>query len=164
MKVPLTLNGEQQIWEIDNRDILVDVLRQKKLLSVKCGCGTLNCGACTVLMDGRAVLSCVIPAVAVKDSTVETLEYCLKTPLCSVILDAFAKVNIQLCGYCNAGKILTAYSLINLYQRPSRQLIYDYVKEFNCLCTETDILIQGIILAANTYWSQRGRELHYGNF
>ena len=38
------------------------------------------------------------------------------------------------------------------------------VKEFNCLCTETDILIQGIILAANTYWSQRGRELHYGNF
>ena len=73
-------------------------------------------------------------------------------------------MNIQLCGYCNAGKILTAYSLINLYQRPSRQLIYDYVKEFNCLCTETDILIQGIILAANTYWSQRGRELHYGNF
>ena len=70
----------------------------------------------------------------------------------------------QLCVYVNSGKILAAYTSINLYQRPSRQLIYDYVKEFNCLCTETDILIQGIIFAANTYWSQRGRELHYGNF
>lgn len=148
MKIPLILNREQKILEVDPAEKLIDALRREHLCSVKSGCGSGRCGSCSVLLDGKPIPSCIIPAAAVRDSEVVTLEYFSLTEMYRIIMDSFNKVDIKLCGYCNAGKIFAAYDLIQTYQRPDRQLIYETVKHFTCSCTETDQLVQGIYTAA----------------
>ena len=68
-------------------------------------------------------------------------------------MESFEKAGVQLCGFCNAGKILGTYSLISTYQRPSHQLIYDMVRHFDCSCTEQDSLMQGIVFAVAAFQS-----------
>ena len=106
-----------------------------------------------MLLDGKAVPTCIIPFVAVRDASIVTMEQFSKTKEYELIMESFEKAGIQLCGFCNAGKILGTYSLISTYQRPSQQLMYDMVRHFNCSCTEQDSLVQGIIYAVAAFQS-----------
>ncbi len=153
MKIPLKLNGEQKIFEADPTEKLMDTLRRENLISVKCGCSKGFCGSCTVLLDGHAVPSCIIPVAAVRESEVETLEYFSTRSIYDVIVTHFNKLGLNMCGYCNSGKILATYDLIKTYKYPTRQQIYDMVRHFNCPCTETDDLINGII-SVSKYFSK----------
>ncbi|MBR6566809.1 MAG: 2Fe-2S iron-sulfur cluster binding domain-containing protein [Spirochaetaceae bacterium] len=148
MKVPIKLNDNELVLEADPSMTLLDVLRREGFISPKLGCSRGSCGACTVLLDGKAIPTCIVPLVVARDATIVTLEYFSKTKEHELIMEAFAKAGIQLCGFCNSGKILGAYSLITTHPRPSRQLIYDMVRHFDCSCTEQDSLIQGILYAS----------------
>lgn len=148
MKVPIKLNDDNLVLEADPSISLLDVLRREGLVSPKLGCGKGSCGACTVLLDGKAIPTCIIPLVVVRNATIVTLEHFSKTKEYDLIMDSFARAGLQLCGYCNAGKILGTYSLITANPRPSKQLIYDMVRHFDCSCTEQEALIQGVIYAS----------------
>lgn len=157
MKIPVILNGEITVLEADPALSLLKVLRREGIISAKLGCTTGRCDSCTVLVGGRAVASCLIPLAAVRDATIITLEYFSKTPEYKVIIEAFGKAGIKLCGYCNAGKILATYSLISTHKHPSLQLVQDTVRHFNCSCTEQDDLVQGIMYAGAAFQTQSGQ-------
>ena len=153
MKIPITLNGEMRVLEADPSMSLLEVLRREGFISAKLGCAQGRCGSCTVLVDGKAVPTCILAFVAVRDASIVTMEQFSKTKEYELIMESFEKAGIQLCGFCNAGKILGTYSLISTYQRPSQQLMYDMMRHFNCSCTEQDSLVQGIIYAVAAFQS-----------
>lgn len=156
MKIPMVLNGEHKILEAEPSEMLMEVLRRENLFSVKCGCSAGVCGSCTVLLDSRAVPSCIIPVAAVRESSVETLEFFSHNPMYRIITDSFVKAGVNMCGYCNAGKIFAACDLIRTHKTPSRDIILETVCHFNCSCTETDMLIKGIQRAALAWEKEVG--------
>ncbi|MBE6344995.1 MAG: 2Fe-2S iron-sulfur cluster binding domain-containing protein [Spirochaetaceae bacterium] len=157
MKIPIHLNQEQKILEADPSEKLINVLRREGLISVKCGCTTGICGACTVLLDNKAIPSCIIPVAAIRGSKVETLEYFSKTEEYKIITDTFSALEIKLCGYCDAGKIFAAYELMVNCKEIDSKKVYDTVKYFNCGCTETNQLVKAIIEAITAWKSQKRR-------
>jgi aerobic carbon-monoxide dehydrogenase small subunit len=148
MKIPLTLNGSKTVIEAESDEKLLAVLRREGCLSVKCGCGKGICGACTVLLNTKPVPSCLIPVGIVRDCDIVTMEYFTKTEEYQDIMDGFSKAGIHLCGWCNAGKIFAAWSIISSYSRPTRKIINEEVSHLSPCCTDKDTLINGILYAA----------------
>lgn len=157
MKIPVTLNDKKTVLEAEPSEKLMEVLRREHLYSVKCGCGRGLCGDCTILLDGHAVPSCTIPVGMVRDSTIVTLEYFQTFPIYSDIINGFAQAGIHLCGYCNAGKIFTAYEVLETYYRPDRAQLYAAINTFDCCCTDRDSLANGILYAVAAKHSREGR-------
>ncbi len=157
MKIPIILNEALTVLDEDPSASLLHVLRKAGLLCAKRGCSQGHCGSCTVLLDDRAVASCIIPMAVVRDATIVTLEHFSKRRECALIMESFSKAGIRLCGYCNAGKILATYSLISAYGRPSRQLVCDTVRRLDCPCTEHDSLVQGVMYAVAAFQADSGR-------
>lgn len=149
MQIPLTVNDQQLIIEADCDEPLLDVLRRNNFISAKSGCREGKCGACTVLLDGRPVPSCILTAAAVRGGTITTLEQFSKTALYADIMAGFEQAGIHLCGYCNAGKIFAAYSLITSGRALTRDSIRAQTAHLPCQCTDQNTLINGILLAAN---------------
>lgn len=162
MKIPITLNNEKYILEAEPSEKLLHVLRREKLVSVKHGCQTASCGACQVLLDGKAVASCHIPVGIVMDSNIITLEYFSKTEFYSEIMRGFEKAGISLCGYCNAGKIFLTYEIINTMTQPTREKIAAITNKLNDCCVEQDILINGILYAYAIHY-EKGKLRKNGN-
>ena len=147
MNIPVTLNGEHIILEDSPDRTLLSVLRRIKLLSVKRGCEKGICGTCTILLDGKPVPSCKVPVALAKDRSIETLEHFQKTDEYSDIIKGFNKAGIKLCGFCNAGKIFAARTIILSNTKPTRSSIQEQVKHLSPCCTDEDTLINGIIYA-----------------
>lgn len=147
MNIPVTLNGEKTLL-VDSADTsLLSVLRKNKLYSAKRGCEKGICGSCTVLLDGLPVPSCRIPASLVINRNVQTLESFQKTDDYTDIMKGFSKAGIKLCGYCNAGKIFAARTILLSGEKPSRNTIQNQVNHLSPCCTDEDTLINGIIYA-----------------
>jgi aerobic carbon-monoxide dehydrogenase small subunit len=147
MKIPVKLNDKKIVLEAEPDDKLLNVLRRLNLLSVKCGCNEGYCGACTILLDGRPVPSCIIPVAITRDSSIITLEHFSKSEEYQDIISGFNKAGINLCGYCNAGKVFSAWHILNTFMKPDRRTIYEEVNHLAPCCTNTDILINGILYA-----------------
>lgn len=145
MKIPVILNGTKVILEANADESLMKVLHINGCTSVKSGCSTGFCGACTVLLDDKPVASCKIPAGIVRNNDIVTLDYFIKTEEYELITSGFSKAGIKLCGYCNAGKIFAAYQILKLNKLPTRQEITDYVKHLSPCCTDLETLVNGII-------------------
>jgi len=145
MKISVTLNGTKTILEANADDSLMKVLHKSKCASVKSGCTSGFCGACTILLNNIPVPSCKIPAGIVYNNDIVTLDYFTKTEEYSIIMNGFTKAGIKLCGYCNAGKVFAAYQILNLSKMPTRQEIMDYVKHLSPCCTDLETLVNGII-------------------
>lgn len=147
MKIPVTLNGSKVMLECQPDELLMKVLHKNGGISVKCGCTRGFCGACTVLLDDRPVATCKIPTAIIKDADIVTLDYFSKTEEYRYIMDGFTKAGIKLCGYCNAGKIFTAYQCLKMQKQPSRQDITEQVRHLSPCCTDMETLINGILYA-----------------
>ncbi len=147
MKIKITLNGEQKIMDAESNEMLLRVLRREKLYSVKCGCNKGHCGNCMVLLDDKPVPSCLLPIGMIRECTVETLEHFKTNPLYDIIVNSFAQAGIRMCGYCNSGKIFTAYDLIKRTPQPDAKAIYSAIRGLNCCCTDRDTLVNGILRA-----------------
>jgi len=147
MKVPVTLNGSKVILEAAAQESLMKVLHKNGCTTVKSGCDKGYCGACTILLDDKPVASCKIPVGLVKDRDIITLDYFLKTEEHQEIIEGFNKAGIKLCGYCNAGKIFSAYQILKLSKIPTREDIEHEVQNLAPCCTDLETLVNGIIYA-----------------
>lgn len=111
--VTLTVNGKKKTITTDPRRSLLDVLREElHLTGTKYGCGEGRCGACTVLMDGERVLSCVTPVAQANKKSITTIEGLAKGDSLHPVQQAFLAEGAMQCGYCTPGMILTAAALL----------------------------------------------------
>jgi carbon-monoxide dehydrogenase medium subunit len=148
--ITLTVNGTPYHLVVAANELLLNVLRDRlELTGAKYGCGIGECAACTVLMDGRPVLACLVLAVAANGSRILTIEG-LRQPTGE--LDPLQTAFIQhagfQCGFCTPGMILTARSLLAENPTPSEADVRDYLKGNLCRCTGYASIVRAV-LAAN---------------
>lgn len=149
MNIPVIINGERIQLQANPDDKLLDVLRKQNLYLVKLGCGKGTCGSCTILLNGKPVPSCKVPVALVMNQEITTLEYYSKTEQYTYIKKGFEKAGIKLCGYCNAGKVFAATSILENRKKPTRASVKEQIKHLSPCCTDIDTLINGIIYAAD---------------
>ena len=134
--IEFTLNGRKVRVEVEPNELLLNVLREKlNLTGTKYACGIGECGACTVLVDGEAVLSCLTLAIEVDGKNVVTIEGLAKDGKLDVIQEAFLDEGAVQCGYCIPGFILTAKALLKENPSPTEDEIREYIKGNLCRCT-----------------------------
>lgn len=158
MKIPVTLNDKKIFFDAPPEKPLVDVLREMKILSPKKGCGKGFCGFCTVLLDNKAVNSCIIPVGLVKDCSIVTLEHFSKTDMYKDIVRGFKQAGLKLCGFCNAAKIFSTYELLQHSYRPSPEELSHIAEDMTCNCTDKDSFINGILYATANKHEREGRK------
>ncbi|MFA5421960.1 MAG: 2Fe-2S iron-sulfur cluster-binding protein [Bacilli bacterium] len=133
MKVNFVLNGHDVTFEIAPGEYLVDTLRNNHLLSVKKACGEAACGACTVLLDGKPILSCSFLSARAEGRKVTTVE-AIQDEV-DKISDFFSSEGADQCGFCNTGIALTIYALKNEIKNPSDEDIKHFVVGNLCRCS-----------------------------
>ena len=149
MIIPFTLNGEKLYLDARSGDRLLHILRQRfELTEVKESCCAGTCGACTVLLNGIAVPSCVIPAFQIRNCEIVTLSYFKKTEDYGDIEKGFSDAGLSLCGFCDSGKILTTYSIIAASERPAKAEICEALEGVSCSCTAEADLVAAVQKAA----------------
>ena len=145
MIIPFMLNGEKLYLDARPGDRLLHMLRQRfDLAEVKESCSSGVCGTCTVLMNGVAVPSCVIPAFQIRNCEIVTLSYFKKTEDYGDIEKGFSDAGVSLCGFCDSSKILTAYSIIAANDRPNKQEIREMLEGISCRCTAEAELVAAV--------------------
>jgi aerobic carbon-monoxide dehydrogenase small subunit len=119
MKIDCKVNGRPQTIEGDPMRRLLDVLREELgLTGTKEGCGEGECGACTVLLDGKLVNSCLIPIAQAAGSEITTIEEVRESDLGKTISDAFAETHAVQCGFCSPGMVMAAAAYLTGGARP----------------------------------------------
>ncbi len=151
MSVQLKVNGQLHDIEAEPRTTLLDVLRDGLLLTGShAGCEHGICGACTVLLDGEPVRSCLMFAVQADGFEITTIEGIATAPgELSIIQDAFCEMHGMQCGFCTPGMVLTAHALLKGNSRPSREQIVSAISANICRCTGYGQIIEAIQLAAD---------------
>ena len=137
MKIRFHLNNEVVEIEADADERLSDVLRRNfGLLSVRKSCIQETYGSCTVLLNNHPVPSCMLPVFAAAGQNIITLESFSTTQEYKDIIAAFEKEGITLCGFCSAGTILTAHSIVQKHWNPTDEQIRDAYIGIVCRCTD----------------------------
>ena len=133
MELYFNLNGVDVTWNIKESDYFADVLRANRILSTKIACNESACGACTILLDGKPVLSCSLLAVKVQGHKITTVEGIQEEA--SKISDYFSSEGADQCGFCNAGFALLIHALRLEYKNPTDEQIKKYIVGNLCRCT-----------------------------
>jgi carbon-monoxide dehydrogenase small subunit len=151
MKIELSVNGMQCAGDVEPRTTLLDTLRDDFLLTgTHAGCEHGVCGACTVLLDGEPVRSCLIFAVQADGYEITTIEGVATSPgELSVIQDAFCETHGMQCGYCTPGMILTAHALLERAHDVNRDDIVEAISGNICRCTGYGQIIEAVEFAAD---------------
>jgi len=148
-KVSFTLNGKPTSLAVDSERMLLWILRTDLgLTGTKCGCGAGLCGACTVIVDNKAVRSCRLPVKGVEGKEVLTIEGLAGNGKLHPIQQAFAKHDALQCGFCTPGMILNAYGLLVKNSRPSRAEIIQGMEGNLCRCGAHTRIVDAIQSAA----------------
>lgn len=144
------LNGQPVSVEVDAGKMLVDVLRDDLgMKSVKKACGEGECGACTVIMDGLAVASCIMPAGHAQGSQITTVEGLATDGHLHPLQEAFLEEGAVQCGFCTPGMLMSAKALLDANPRPTRQQIREAISGNICRCTGYKKIISAIARAAD---------------
>ena len=149
-KLTLKVNGATREVDSDDPDVpLLYVLRDDlKLTGTHFGCGLAQCGACTVLVDGRAVRSCIAPAQSVVGQEVVTIEGLGSPERPDPLQAAFIAEQAAQCGYCTAGMVMSAHALLVQTPRPSEQQVRDALAGNLCRCGSHARVIRAVLRAA----------------
>lgn len=150
MMIQFNLNGQDITVEVEEGRILVDMLREDLgLTGTKIGCEVGECGACTVIIDGRTANSCLIPAAAVHGKKVVTIEGVSPEggPL-HPIQEAFIEAGAVQCGYCIPGMVLSAKALLDQNIKPTEDEIAVAMSGNLCRCTGYRKILDGVKLAS----------------
>ena len=151
-RIHFKLNGRYVDIDVEPNELLINVLREKLgLTGTKYGCGIGECGACTVLVDGEPVLSCLLLAVDVNGKEVITIEGLDRDQGLNTIQKAFLEEGAIQCGYCIPGFILVAKKLLDENPNPSIEEIIDYIRGNLCRCTGYVNILRAIIKASREY-------------
>ena len=147
--VALTVNGTRHEVEVEPRDLLVHVLRERlSLTGTNVGCDTSSCGACTVLLDGQSVKSCTVLAVQADGAEVTTIEGLASNGELHPVQQAFHDHHALQCGYCTPGMVMTAVSLIENGEATDRDAIRSGLEGNLCRCTGYHNIVEAVASAA----------------
>jgi len=147
----LNVNGKKLRVDVDPQTPLLYVLRDDlNLTGTKYGCGEAKCGACTVLVDGQQMRSCVTPVSRVSGKQITTIEGIEQDGKLHPLQEAFLKADALQCGYCTAGMILAASALLNKNAKPSRAEIVKHMDGNVCRCGTYARIVNAIEIAAGT--------------
>ena len=142
MEIKLKLNGRNITASVEADTVLLDFLREKGCLSVKRGCDTSNCGLCTVLMDGKPVLSCSTLAVRADGHEIHTLEGLQAEA--SDFVGFIADQGADQCGFCNPGFVMNTIALLRENPDPTDDEIRAFLAGNLCRCSGYDGQLRGI--------------------
>ena len=147
--VTTTINGQETQFLCEPRQTLLEVLRDElDLTGAKEGCNNGNCGACTVLLNGRAVDSCLVVAVELEGAVLDTIEGVASTDGLHEIQQAFFENAALQCGICTPGFIMSAKALLDKKPSPSEEDIRFYLAGNLCRCTGYDKIVRAVQDAA----------------
>lgn len=145
----ITVNGMEHTICAEPNTILLNVLRNDLgLTGAKCGCGTGDCGACTVIMDGEAVRSCVVPMRNADGKSILTIEGLSDGPRLHPLQQAFIEAGAIQCGFCTPGMILSAKALLDKNPSPTEEEIRQAIAPNLCRCTGYARIVAAVQLAA----------------
>ena len=149
MNVTMTVNGQQRSGEAEPRLLLVHFIRDTLgLTGTHVGCDTSQCGACTIMMNGKAVKSCTILAVQANGAEISTIEGLAKDGQLHPIQEGFWEEHGLQCGYCTPGMIMTAVDLLVKNPSPSDAEIRKGIEGNLCRCTGYQNIVKAIQYAA----------------
>lgn len=145
IKINMNVNGRDYELEIDEDKRLIDFLREDLgFTGVKEGCSEGECGACTVIMDGYTVNSCLVMAFQAHGSTIVTIEGLEKDGKLDPIQQSFIDKGATQCGYCTPGLILSARALLDKVKKPTREEIREAISGNLCRCTGYNKIVEAI--------------------
>ena len=149
--VKTVINGEAVEFLCEPRDSLLEVLRDNLMLTgAKEGCNNGNCGACSVILDGRLVNSCLVLGAEIEGKEVETVEGLAEPNKLHPIQDAFLENAALQCGVCTPGFIMAAKALLNENPNPTEHDVRFWLAGNLCRCTGYDKIVRAVIDAAET--------------
>jgi len=150
LQINVTVNGTSQNSEVDGRTLLVHYLRDAlRLTGTHIGCDTSNCGACTVIMDGKAVKSCTLLAAQADGSEITTIEGLASNGNMHPLQEGFKEMHGLQCGFCTPGMVMTAVDLLQSNPSPSEQEIRHALEGNFCRCTGYHNIVKSIQYAAD---------------
>lgn len=152
MEIKLKLNGREVSGHIEPDLLLIDFLRAHGCYSVKRGCETANCGLCTVLMDGKPILSCSMLAARAAGHSVQTLEGLQDEA--AAFVGFIADQGADQCGFCNPGFVMNTIALLREIPDPTDDEIRGFLAGNLCRCSGYEGQLRGI----RSYLNSRGRQ------
>jgi len=139
------VNGEVHEIAVKSNDTLLEVLREELgLIGTKEACGMGECGACTVLMNGRSILSCLVLALDATGKEITTIEGLSLGDELDPVQESFVRHGAVQCGYCTPGMILTAKELLKREKHPSKEQIREAISGNLCRCTGYAKIVEAI--------------------
>jgi len=148
-QVSITVNGAEHVFELEPRELLVYVLRERLgLTGTNVGCDTSSCGACTVLLDGESVKSCTLLGVQVDGHEITTIEGLATNGTMHPVQEAFHEQHGLQCGYCTPGFIMATVSLLDETPNPTEEEIRHALEGNLCRCTGYHNIVRAVQTAA----------------
>ena len=149
VSIKVRVNGKEYQSDVEPRKLLVHYLREDLgLTGTHVGCDTSNCGACTVLMNGKAVKSCTVLAVKADGKEISTVEGLSKGGELHPLQKAFLEKHGLQCGYCTSGMLMTSLWLLRKYKDPTEEQIRRNLSGNLCRCTGYQSIVESIQYAA----------------
>jgi carbon-monoxide dehydrogenase small subunit len=145
----MRLNGQAVAVEVKPSAMLIEVLRdQLDLIGSKKACGRGECGACTVLLEGKAITSCITPALKAMNKEVVTIEGLAVNGALHPLQECFVEYGAVQCGFCTPGMILSAKALLDEKPHPTEQEVRVGISGNICRCTGYAKIVQAVLAAA----------------
>jgi aerobic carbon-monoxide dehydrogenase small subunit len=155
VSITVTVNGQQQTLDIEPRLLLVHMLRENlNLTGTHVGCDTSHCGACTVLLDGKAVKSCTVFAVQANGRSVQTIEGVAENGALHPLQEGFWERHGLQCGFCTPGMIMTSKAFLEKNPNPTEDEIRHAISGNLCRCTGYVKIVEAIQYAAEKLQSK----------
>jgi len=149
--VSMTVNGKKVSGEVDHRRLLVDFLREDlRLTGTHVGCDTSQCGACTVLYNGKSLKACTIFAVQAEGAEIVTIEGVANGDHFHPVQQAFHEYHALQCGFCTPGMVISVIDLLNRIPNPTEEEVRWNLEGNLCRCTGYHNIVEAALAAAKT--------------
>jgi carbon-monoxide dehydrogenase small subunit len=148
--IKLTVNGKSQVADVEARTLLVELLREQlRLTGTHVGCDTSQCGACTVLVDGKSVKSCTMLALEAEGAKVTTVEGLAQDGKLHPMQAAFHECHGLQCGFCTPGVVMSAVDLLARNAKPTEHDVREWLDGNLCRCTGYHNIVRAVMTAAD---------------
>ncbi len=148
MEISVTVNGEKKQFAIAASDVLLDVLRREGYTGVKRGCGAGDCGACTIIFNGKAVNSCMMVAAQADGAKITTIEGLARAGELHPLQKAFLAHGAVQCGFCIPGMVLSAKAFLDETPHPTEPEVREAIIGNLCRCTGYKKQVEAIMSVA----------------